>query len=111
MSHLINSFDLNRIENSLLVRRQQIVESTSWMFNMVLLGLVLLSFGYFLYVSYDTNNKEPDEKRIPFTPTNWYSATRNVRAEEYGGQPHSTLIAQDGYGVQGIAYGGGAETL
>lgn len=111
MNHLINKFDLNRIENSLLVRRQQVVEATSWMFNMTLLAIVLISFGYFLYVSYNTHKEEPEEKRIPFTPTTWYSATRNVRSNEYGGQPHSTLTTQDGYGVQGIAYGGGTETF
>ena len=32
------------------------------------------------------NKEVPQEKRIPFTPTVWYSATRNVRDEEYGSQ-------------------------
>jgi hypothetical protein len=109
MNHLINNFDLGRIETNLLTRRHQIVEATSWMFNMILLGLVLASFVYFLYVQYDSNVVN-EEKRIPFTPTTWYSATRNVRSEEYGRQlqPFET---ETGYAVQGSGYGGSQETF
>lgn len=99
MNHLIDSVDLGRIENSLLIRRDQIVQATSWTFNMILLGLVLSSFVYFLYVQYNFHAAEmEEEKRIPFTPTTWYSATRNVRAEEYGRQlqPFET---QTGHGI------------
>ena len=87
MNHLINRSDLGRIENSLLERRNQIVQATSWMFNMTLLGLVLLTFAYFLYVQYNSvQENQEEEKRIPFEPQVWYSATRNVRSEEYGRQ-------------------------
>ena len=87
MNHLINLSDLGRIENSLLVRRNQIVQATSWVFNLVLLGLVLAGFVFFLYTQYTSHQIEvEEEKRIPFTPTTWYSATRNVRSEEYGRQ-------------------------
>jgi hypothetical protein len=94
MKHLIDVLDLNRIENSLLVRRDQITDATSWIFNMFLLGLVLSGFGYFLYVQYNITQDALvyEEKRIPFTPVTWYSATRNVRSEEYGRQlqPYET---------------------
>ena len=87
MNHLINLSDLGRIENSLLERRNQIVQTTSWIFNLVLLGLVLAGFVFFLYTQYNSHQTElQEEKRIPFTPTTWYSATRNVRSEEYGRQ-------------------------
>lgn len=111
MNHLTSSLDLSRIENSLLVRRDQIVQATSWTFNMVFLGIVLASFVYFLYVQYNSHQVEVDEeKRIPFTPTTWYSATRNVRSEEYGRQlqPFET---ETRYGIQGLGYGGSAETF
>lgn len=111
MNHLINSVDLGRIESSLLVRRDQLVQATSWTFNMVLLGLVLASFAYFLYVQYNSHQlEEGEEKRIPFTPTTWYSATRNVRSEEYGRQLQP-FEAETRYGVQGLGNGGGAETF
>lgn len=87
MNHLIDQMDLGRIESSLLERRNQLVQATSWTFNMILLGLVLSSFVFFLYTQYNSHQVEQEEeKRIPFTPTTWYSATRNVRSEEYGRQ-------------------------
>ena len=87
MNHLIDQMDLGRIETSLLERRNQLVQATSWTFNMILLGLVLSSFVFFLYTQYNSHQVEQEEeKRIPFTPTTWYSATRNVRSEEYGRQ-------------------------
>ena len=78
---------------------------------MILLGLVLASFVYFLYTQYNSHQVEIDEeKRIPFTPTTWYSATRNVRSEEYGRQlqPFET---ETRYGLQGFDHGGSAETF
>jgi hypothetical protein len=99
MNHLIDQMDLGRIENSLLQRRNEIVQATSWTFNMVLLGLVLASFVFFLYTQYNSHQvQEEEEKRIPFTPTTWYSATRNVRSEEYGRQLQPFEI-ETGYGL------------
>jgi hypothetical protein len=87
MNHLISSWDMGRIENNLLQRRDELAQATSWAFNMVSLGLVLTCFAYFLYVQYDANKDgQNEEKRIPFEPQTWYSATRNVRSEEYGSQ-------------------------
>lgn len=97
MNHLISGFDLNRVESALLVRRAELANATSFVFNAVLLGLVLSGFVYFLYTQYQSNSiKKEEEKRIPFTPTTWYSATRNIRSEEYGGQPFE---AEARYGV------------
>lgn len=107
----MNRIDLGRIESSLLVRRDQLVRATSWTFNMILLGLVLASFAYFLYVQYNSHQlQESEEKRIPFTPTTWYSATRNVRSEEYGRQLQP-FEAEARYGVQGLDGGGSTETF
>ena len=88
MNHLVSAFDLGRVESSLLERRKQLVEETSMMFNWFLLVLVLGGFAYFLYVQYNATAiaEQEQEKRIPFEPQVWYSATRNVRSEEYGRQ-------------------------
>ena len=88
MNHLVSVLDMGRIENALLVRKAYLADVTSTAFNGILLCLVLVGFAYFLYVQYhSTQQQQDEEKRIPFTPTTWYSATRNVRNEEYGGQP------------------------
>jgi hypothetical protein len=84
---LVDFSDLNRIENSLLSRRSEIVQATSMMFNVVLLGLVLTGFGYFLYIQYQNTAAKIPEHNIPFKPQVWYSATRNVREEDYS-QPY-----------------------
>jgi hypothetical protein len=88
MKHLVSAFDMGRIENSLLERKNQLVQETSMFFNWVLLCLVLGGFAYFLYVQYEATAVavQEEEKRIPFEPQVWYSATRNVRSEEYGRQ-------------------------
>ena len=102
MNHLVN---MPEVEASLLLRRNQIVQATSWMFNMVLLGLVLSGFSYFLYVQYHSNQQAIVEtKRIPFEPTVWYSATRNVRSEEYGRQLQPFEI-ETRYGLSGSPLG------
>lgn len=87
MNHLISLADRNSIENALLARKQTLIEQTSMVFNVFLLILVLSSFAYFLYIQYTNTAQQADEeKRIPFEPQVWYSATRNVRSDEYGGQ-------------------------
>ena len=100
MNHLVSAFDLGRVENSLLERRNLIVQETSMFFNFVLLALVLGGFGYFLYVQYEATSvaEQEQEKRIPFEPQVWYSATRNVRSEEYGRQLQP-FEAETRYGV------------
>ncbi len=111
MNHLINPADLHRVETQLLLRRDELVQATSWMFNLGMLALVLGTFAYFLYVQYNSQQQEEQEtKRIPFTPVTWYSATRNVRSEEYGRQLQP-LETETGYGIPGPANGGGTETF
>jgi len=103
MNHLINSADLSRIESQLLLRRDQLVQATSWTFNLVFLALILGSFAAFLYFQYNSHTQEVQEtKRIPFTPVTWYSATRNVRSEEYG----RPIEIEAGYGLSGSPLGG-----
>jgi hypothetical protein len=100
MNHLVSAFDMGRIESSLLERKNQLVQETSMLFNVVLLVLVLGGFGYFLYVQYEATAVavQEEEKRIPFEPQVWYSATRNVRSEEYGRQLQP-FEAETGYGI------------
>ena len=70
------------------------------LFNWFLLVLVLGGFAYFLYVQYNATAEavEQEEKRIPFEPQVWYSATRNVRSEEYGRQLQPFEV-ETGYGL------------
>lgn len=107
---------MQAIEDALLARRSEIVQSTSLVFSTVILVLVLGGFGWFLSVQYELNAQKPEEKRIPFTPTVWYSATRKVRNEEYGSQLQPFEIEtrygvprpDDGSGpteVHGVEYG------
>jgi hypothetical protein len=99
MNHLIENLDLGRVEASLLQRRDDLAKATSWTFNLVLLAIVLGSFAWFLSVQYNSQQQvEQEEKRIPFTPVTWYSATRNVRSEEYGRQLQPFEI-EAGYGI------------
>jgi len=95
---------LGQIESTLLARRSELVQSTSWIFSLLVLCAVLGGFGWFLKVQYEMNAAKPEEKRIPFTPTVWYSATRNVRSEEYAGQLQPFEI-EARYGIQGSADG------
>jgi hypothetical protein len=100
MNHLVSAFDMGRVESSLLERKNQLVQETSMFFNVVLLVLVLGGFGYFLYVQYEATAvaAQEEEKRIPFEPQVWYSATRNVRSEEYGRQLQPFEV-ETGYGL------------
>jgi len=106
MNHLISDADRSRIESQLLLRRDQLVQATAWTFNLVLLALVVGTFVMFLYTQYTSHTQEAQEtKRIPFTPVTWYSATRNVRNEEYGRDLQS-VDSQIGYGVPEQVSGG-----
>jgi glucan phosphoethanolaminetransferase (alkaline phosphatase superfamily) len=104
MFSLIDSNTMSQIENGLIVRRNQFIQATSWMLNLLILVVVVIGFATFLYVQYTTTaEEEAVEKHIPFEPIPWLSATRNVRMEEYGKQlkPYDTSEAQVGYGVPG----------
>jgi len=108
---LVDSFDLSRIETNLIQRKNDLVQASSWMMNIVMLVLVACGFGLFLYIQYHATAKEEAEtKRIPFEPIPWLSATRNVRMEEYGRQlqPHETQI---GYGIPQSIGGDGFSSI
>jgi len=108
---LVDTFDLGRIESNLVQRKQDLIQASSWMMNIVMLVLVVAGFGCFLYIQYYATAKEEAEtKRIPFEPIPWLSATRNVRMEEYGRQlqPHQ---AQTGYGLPGAIDGDGFSSV
>jgi hypothetical protein len=98
--------DIGRIETSLIARRSELVQSTSFVFSAIVLVAVLGGFWWFLTVQYEINQNKPEEKRIPFTPTTWYSATRNLRSEEYAGQLQPFEI-EAGHGLPGPLDGGG----
>jgi hypothetical protein len=99
--------DIGHLESVLLARRSELVQSTSFLFSTVALILVLGSFAWFLSAQYEMNAQKVEEKRIPFTPTVWYSATRNVRDEEYAGQLQPFEI-ETRYGVSRPGDGGSA---
>ena len=96
---------IRQIESTLLARRSELVQSTSWVFSVIVLCAVLGGFGWFLKVQYELNAAKPEEKRIPFVPTVWYSATRNLRSEEYAGQLQPFEI-EAGHGLPGPIDGG-----
>ena len=98
---LVDTFDMSRIESNLIQRKNDLVQASSWVMNIVMLVLVAAGFGCFLYIQYHATAKEEAEtKRIPFEPIPWLSATRNVRMEEYGRQL-KPREAQTGYGLPG----------
>ena len=108
---LVDSFDLSRIETNLIQRKNDLVQASSWMMNIVMLGLVVAGFGFFLYTQYHaTAQAEEETKRIPFEPIPWLSATRNVRMEEYGRQL-KPREAQTGYGLPGPLDGDGFSSV
>ena len=107
---LVDTFDLNRIESGLLIRREQVIQASSWVTNMMMLGFVIFAFGYFLYAQYTATQEETQQKRIPFKPVPWLSATRNVRSEEYGRQLQPFEI-ETGHGLPGPADGDSLVTV
>lgn len=110
-STLVNTFDLGRIESNLLLRRNELIQASSWMMNILMLVLVAAGFGCFLYIQYHATAKEEEEaKRIPFEPVPWLSATRNVRMEEYGRQL-KPREAQIGHGLPGPIDGDGFNSV
>ena len=102
--------DVGRIESALLARRSELVQSTSFAFSLLIFVVVVGGFVWFLRVQYELNKDIVPEKRIAFQPTVWYSATRNVRSEEYAGQLQPFEI-ETRYGVSRPADGGGAAEI
>ena len=102
---------MSRIESTLIERKKDLVQASSWVFNILLLGFVLACFALFLYSQYQaTAEVDQTAKRIPFEPIPWLSATRNVRMEEYGRQLQPRE-AQTGYGLPGPIDGDGFSSV
>jgi hypothetical protein len=98
MFHLVKD-NVDKIENNLLWVKNEQDSIFSWWFNIILLALVLLMFGYFLYTSYGTVPNE-EMKEIPFEPKLWNNAVRNVPITDYGQTPE----VETGYNIQGFSY-------
>jgi hypothetical protein len=98
MFHLIKD-NVEQIENNLLWVKSVRDSIFSWWFNVILLTLVLLSFGYFLYSSYGTAPSE-ELKEIHFEPRLWNNAVRNVPISDYGQTPQ----IEAGDSIQGFSH-------
>lgn len=104
MFHLLK--DTGEIENNLLWVKSVRDSMFSMWFNIVLLVVVLGSFGYFLYRSYGTSTP-PELETIKFEPNMWHNAVKNVPSLDYGQIPQT----QTGDGVQGHSRRTGAAAI
>lgn len=105
MFHLVED-TASQIENNLIGVRSMRDSIFSWWFNIVLLVLVVGSFGYFLYASYGTATP-PELQKIQFEPRTWNNAVRNVPITEYGQIPQ--IETRDG--ISGYANRTGASAF
>jgi hypothetical protein len=94
MFHLLK--DTGEIENNLLWVKSVRDSMFSMWFNIILLVVVVGSFGYFLYGSYGKSTPQELEK-IKFEPNMWHNAVKNVPSLDYGQIPQT----QVGDGVPG----------
>ena len=85
MFHLVKD-NVEKIENNLLWVKQVRDSVFAWWFNIILLIVVVGSFGYFLYSSYGTAPAE-ELQQIRFEPNLWHNAVRNVPISDYGQTP------------------------
>ena len=105
MSHLVQQ-SISRIENNLLWVKSVRDSIFAWWFNIILLVVVVGSFGYFLYSSHGTAPNEELQK-IPFEPRTWNNAVRNVPISNYGQTPQIEV----GTGIPGFSSRTGASTF
>lgn len=98
MFHLVKD-NVEKIENNLLWVKSVRDSIFSWWFNVILLAVVLGSFGYFLYSSYGTVPTE-ELKQIHFEPRLWNNAVRNVPITDYGQTPE----IENGDPIQGFTH-------
>jgi hypothetical protein len=90
MFNLVEETSKIRLENN-LIKSAQIRDSWfSMIFNFVALGLVVSSFIFFLYSSYNPN--PPPQTHIPYTSVPWMNAVKNVPSSEQYGQTPQTEI-------------------
>jgi len=105
MRHLVEG-TMSRIENNLIWVKSMRDAVFAWWMNVIILVIVVGSFGYFLYSSYGT--AVPDElQSIPFEPRMWNNAVRNVPITEYGQLPKT----ETGDGISGFSAGGGSNSI
>ena len=81
MFRLTDETMLERIEGSLLRARDLQTKTTSWWWNLLALAFIVGSMAVFLYTR-ATRAPPVEEKRIPFEPQVWHSASRNVHSSE-----------------------------
>jgi hypothetical protein len=99
MLNLVEDSYSSKIESN-LIRARQISDSWfSFGFNIISLGLVLSSFIYFLYSSYNPKQEEKQE-HIKYQALPWLSAVKNVPSnEQYGQDPQIEI----GGGISGFS--------
>lgn len=100
MFNLVEETYKLKLENN-LIKSGKIRDSWfSLIFNIISLVLVLSSFIFFLYYSYNPNQTEKLQN-IPFQSVPWMNAVKNVPSSEQYGQIPKTEI---GSSVQGFEY-------
>ena len=87
MLHLVQD-SVTRIEDNLLWVKHLRDKFFAWWFNVILLIVVVGSFGFFLYSSYGTAIPE-ELVKIPFEPRTWNNAVRNVPTTNYNQIPNT----------------------
>lgn len=107
MFNLVEETSKLRLENN-LIKSAQIRDSWfSMIFNLVSLSLVLISFIFFLYYSYNPNPPE-NLQHIPYKSVPWMNAVKNVPSSEQYGQIPQTEI---GSSVSGFTNRSSASTF
>lgn len=105
MDHLI--IDVKSVIEDKLIGTKRLQDSLfSWWFNIALLILVVGSFGYFLYSSYDTTPPK-ENTSIKFESRTWNNAARNVPTIDYGQTPQ----IETADGIPGFSGGAGQSTF
>jgi hypothetical protein len=105
MFHLVKD-TASQMENNLIWVKSVRDSAFSVWFNIILLVMVLGSFGYFLYASHGTATP-PELQKVKFEPRMWNNAVRNVPILEYGQIPQ----IETGDGVQGHSRRTGASAI
>ena len=95
MQHLVDELGT---ENILIQRRMTLASTSSFIFNVIIFIACIGGFAFFLYTQHKSVQERPPDIHIPFKPSPWHSATRNVRMNEYGEQLQPFEI-EVGYGI------------
>ena len=96
MFHLVED-TYSRVEGN-LIKSAQIRDSWySFVFNIVVLVVVI---GFFLMFLYSNHGVDKEKDNIEFKPQPWLNAVRNVPGTDYGQIPQTEIRGS----VQGITY-------